>query len=85
MNYNAFCFGKQNGIKSIFSPILLSEHNMGNDYIYNLQHCRPQKSIIIHLFSLFLNADGMSLPDFTKKVVSYIHGDKKIRQLLQGK
>ena len=37
MNYNAFCLGeKKNGFKSIFSPILLSERNMGIDYIYNI-------------------------------------------------
>ena len=36
MNYNAFCFGEKNGFKSIFSPILLSERNMGNDYMYNI-------------------------------------------------
>ena len=42
MNYNAFCFGKKNGFKSIFNPILLSERSMGIDYIYNfIDHEKP--------------------------------------------
>ena len=41
---NAFCFGGKNGFKSIFSPILLSERNMGIDYIYNF---------IVHKNSLY--------------------------------
>ena len=36
MNHNAFCFDEKNIFKSIFSPILLSERNMGIDYIYNI-------------------------------------------------
>ena len=36
MNYNAICFGDKNGFNSIFSPILLSERNMGIDCIYNI-------------------------------------------------
>ena len=36
MNYNVFYFGEKNVFKSIFSPILLSERNMGIDYIYNI-------------------------------------------------
>ena len=36
MNYNAFCFGEKNGFKSNFSQILLSERNMGIDFIYNI-------------------------------------------------
>ena len=36
MIYNEFCFGEKKGFKSIFSPILLSERNMGIDYIYNI-------------------------------------------------
>ena len=53
MNYNEFCFGEKNGFKSIFSPILFSERNGNRLY---LQRFRPRKSIIIDLFSLFLNA-----------------------------
>ena len=42
MNYNAFCLGQKNGFKSIFSPILLSERNIGIDYIYNfINHENP--------------------------------------------
>ena len=42
MNYNPFCFCKKNGFKPIFSPILLSERNMGIDYAYNiLDHKNP--------------------------------------------
>ena len=36
MNYNAFCFSEKNGLKSILSPISLSERNMVIDYIYNI-------------------------------------------------
>ena len=36
MNYNAFCFSRKNEIKSVFSPISLSERNMGIYYIYNI-------------------------------------------------
>ena len=36
MNYNELCSGEKNGYKSIFSPILLSERNMGTDYVYNI-------------------------------------------------
>ena len=33
---------RKNGIKSIFSPILLSERNMGIDYIYTfIDHENP--------------------------------------------
>ena len=31
-----FVLARKNGLKSIFSPILLSERNMGIDYIYNI-------------------------------------------------
>ena len=31
-----FILARKNGFKSIFSPILLSERNMGIDYIYNI-------------------------------------------------
>ena len=50
MNYNAFCFKeKKNGLKSIFSRILLSERNMGIDYIYNIiDHENPLYSICFH-------------------------------------
>ena len=42
MSYNAFCFGEKNVFKSIFSQILLSERNMGNDYCYNIiDHEKP--------------------------------------------
>ena len=42
MNYNAVCFEEKNGLKSIFSPILLSERSMGIDYAYNmLDHKNP--------------------------------------------
>ena len=37
-----FVFAKKNGFISIFSPILLSERNMGIDYIYNIiDHDNP--------------------------------------------
>ena len=37
-----FVLARKNGLKSIFSPILLSERNMGIDYIYNtLDHENP--------------------------------------------
>ena len=37
-----FVLAKKNGFKSIFSPILLSERNMGIDYIYNIiDHKNP--------------------------------------------
>ena len=35
MNYHSFCFGAKKRFKSIFSPIVLSERNVGIDYIYN--------------------------------------------------
>ena len=42
MNYNAFCFCKKIGFKSIFSPIFLSKRNKGIDYVYNiLDHENP--------------------------------------------
>ena len=42
INDNAFCFGEKNGFKSFFSPILLSECNMGIGYINNiLDHENP--------------------------------------------
>ena len=44
-----FVFARKNGFKPIFSPILLSEHNMGIDYIYNtFDHQNPLKSISFH-------------------------------------
>ena len=52
-----FVLVRKNGFKSIFSSILLSELNMGIDYIYNiLDHEIP---LFIYLFSLFLNAGYM--------------------------
>ena len=30
-----YIFAEKNGLKSIFSPLLLSERNTGIDYIYN--------------------------------------------------
>ena len=42
MKYNAFCFGDKNKFKSIFSPVLKSERNMGIDHMYNtLDHENP--------------------------------------------
>ena len=57
MNYNAFRFGPI--FVPIFSPILVPEKKHGNRLF--LQDYRPRKSIIIDLFSLFLNA-GVFLP-----------------------
>ena len=37
-----FVWARKNGFKSIFSPIFLSEGNMGIDYIYkNIDHENP--------------------------------------------
>ena len=44
-----FVLARKNGFKSIFGPFLLSERNMGIDYIYNIiDHENPLKSICFH-------------------------------------
>ena len=53
-----FVLARKSGFKSIFSPILLSERNILLSESIILQHYRPRKSIIVDLFSLFLNAGG---------------------------
>ena len=46
MKYNGFWFCEKNGFNSHFSPILLSERNMGIDYAYNiLNHKNPVYTI----------------------------------------